>query len=431
MFFITNLIKRLRCAVGGDTLKADYYIFLLVHSSFLISVRLPGVFINTLLLGESNDIDIVMKYNLVFFLAGSISMLVAAQVLHRTSPGFVAVSGIVGYNVLYLLLILLLLRGRTVSDYHLLLGSLMGVADGFYWLAYGNLLSDTTELDNRDSGIAIVSICMSVVNLVIPLLSGWIIAKSGNLTGYLIVFIMAFAMSVVTGVLAIRLPKKHTQAGNRVEYVRTLRLAWQDKSLRYALLTQGSKGIREGVFTFILSIILYQLISSEWLIGVNTFVAALVSILSYTLMSRLLTYKNRLGYMLLATTVLSMAAAVCLFQLNVAMIFVFTILNSLFAGFIENSSYSNFLDKLQDVSLLASHRPEMFAVNECVLVLGRSVGIAIILLIGTFFGSSLTVQMVSVLILSVTQFITVIFCRKSQAAGKNEKKEFWNESRNT
>jgi MFS family permease len=423
MLLKINPIKFLKRAVGGDTLQAGYYAFLLVHTSFLVSVRLPGVFINTLLLGESNDIDVVMMFNLVFFLTGAVSMLAAAPVLHRTNPGFVAVAGIVGYNVLYLILILLLLKGRNVSECHLLLAALMGLSDGFYWLAYGNLLSDTTEVENRDSGIAIISICMSVVNLTAPLLAGWIITKGGSLKGYLIVFIMAFIVSVITALLAIRLPKKRTLEVNRAKYVLSLRLAWQNKPLRYALLAQGSKGIREGVFTFILSVILYQMISNEWLIGVNNFVAALVSILSFTLMSRLVTHENRLRYMMLAVAVLSAAAAVCLFQLSVVMIFVFTVLNSLFSGFIENSSYSNLLDRLQDTSELENHRPEMFAVNECVLVLGRSIGIAIILLMGGFFGNSLMVQMVSLLILSVTQFVTTEFCKRSVAVIQNQKGE--------
>ena len=418
-----NPIKGLKHAIGGDSLQAGYYTFLLVHTSFLISVKLPGVFINTLLLGESNSINVVMMYNLVFFLIGAVSMLAAAPVLHRTSPGFVAVAGVVGYNILYLILIFLLLNGYNVSNYHLLLATLMGLSDGFYWLAYGNLLSDTTQVHNRDSGIAIISISMSLVNLTAPLLAGWIITKGGSPKGYLIVFTMAFVVSVITAVLAFRLPKKHALVTERAEYGRSLKLTWQNKPLRYAMLAQGNKGIREGVFTFILSIVLYQMISNEWLIGVNNFVAALVSILSFTLMSRLLTYKNRLHYMIIAVSVLSAAAAVCLFQLNVVMIFVFTVLNSLFAGFIENSSYSNFLDRLQDTSELDNHRPEMFAINECVLVLGRSIGIAIILLMGGLFGTSLMVQMASLLILSITQFATAAFCKKSLAVIQNQKGE--------
>lgn len=409
-------MKRIKRMIGGDGLSRSYYAFLLVHTSFLICVKLPGVFINTLLLGESNDVNVVMLYNLVFFLAGAVSMVAAAQVLHRTNPGFVAVIGVIGYNILYLLLILLIVTGQVVSDYHIVLAVLTGVADGFYWLSYGNLLSETTQTETRDSGIAIISICMSVVNLTAPLLAGWIISAVGNITGYLVVFAMAFAVSVVTSLLAFRLPKSRAPVSERVDYRLTLRMTWRDRALRYSILAQGNKGIREGVFTFILSVILYQIISSELLIGINTFVAALVSILSFTIMSRVLSPKNRVGYMLFATAILSAAAAVCLFRLDVMMIFGFTVLNSFFAGFIENSSYSIFLDRLQAVPMLQNRQPEIFAVNECVLVSGRGIGIAIILLMSFWFGSSLTVQMISLVILSITQFLTVLFCRMSEQA---------------
>lgn len=423
-----QILKRI---IGGEKLSAGYYAFLLVHASFLISVKLPGVFINTLLLGESNDLGVVMLYNLSFFLAGAGSMVLAAQVLHKTSPSFVAVVGVMGYNVLYLALVVLLLTGQTVSDYHIILGIFMGVADGFYWLAYGNLLSDCTGFDNRDSGMAIISICMSVVNLCIPLLSGWIIFVVGGISGYLVVFALAFGVSVVTSFLALRLPKGSHAAGGRVEYGRTLSLVFKSKRLFYSLSAQGVKGIREGVFTFILSIVLYQLVKSELLIGVNTFIAALVSMLSFTMMSRVLSQKNRIKWMTVAASVLSAAAAACLFKLDVFMIFVFTVLNSFFAGFIENSCYTNFLNMLQKSRELDTHRPEIFALNECTLVLGRSVGIAVILMMSASFGSSLTTQMVSLLILSLTQFITAVLCKLSETADKREEMRVQYESGNS
>ena len=418
-----SLSDRMKYAVGGDRLGHNYDAFLLVHGSFLISTRLPGVFINTLLLGESNELGVVMLYNMAFFLSGAVSMVVAAQVLHKTNSGVVAVTGVMGYNALYLALIVLILSGQTVSEYYLILGVLTGVADGFYWLSYGNLLSDTTELQNRDSGMAIVSICTSVINLCIPLLSGWIISTVGSISGYLVVFAMAFAVSVVTSLLALRMPKSRHTGGDRVDYRATLRAVNSNKRLHFALLAQGCKGIREGVFTFILSIVLYQLISSEFIIGVNTFVAALVSIVSYTLMSRVITRKNRVGLMTLATAALCAAAAVCLFRLDIFMIFVFTVVNSFFAGFIENSCYANFLDMLQKTHAADAHRPEMFALNETCLVLGRSIGIVIILVMSAVLDSSLHTQIISLVVLSFTQFITVCLCRLSEKYDKKEEME--------
>ena len=412
--------KRLLRAVGGEALSKSYYVFLLVHTTFLISTRLPGVFINTLLLGESNDLGVVMLYNLAFFLSGAVSMALAAFVMHRTSAGFVAITGIMVYNVLYVALIGILLTGRSASDYHIALGVLMGVADGFYWLAYGNLLADNTGFESRDSGLAILSIFDSSVNLVIPLLSGWIIFIIGSLTGYLVVFALAFAVSIVTSVLALRLPRGGHGKGAEVNYVHTLRAVRRDRALHFSLLAQGCKGIREGVFTFILSIVLYQLIRSELLVGINTFVTALVSILSFAIMSRTVTQRNRVKMMILAAAVLIAAALADMLWISVFMVFLFTVFNAFFSGFINNSCITNFFDMLQKSRELDGHQPEMIALNECYLVVGRSIGIAFILGMTWLFGDSLVMQMTCLLILSFTQFITAGLCRISEKADQRK-----------
>ena len=413
------VLHRLQLAVGGESLGRGYYTFLLVHTSFLVFTRLPGVFINTLLLGESNDLGVVMMYNMAFFVSGAVCMLIAARVMHKTSAGFVAITGIMIYNLLYLALVIILLSGHAASDYHIALGVVMGAADGFYWLAYGNLLADNTGFQNRDRGLAILCVFDSAVNLVVPLFAGWVISAVGSVGGYLAVFAMAFAISIGTSAPALRLPRDRRSAGGSTEYSAVLRVVRRRKPLRYSLLAQGCKGIREGVFTFIFSIVIYQLIKSEFLVGVNTFAAALVSILSFLVMGKTITQKNRVAVMTLAAAVLVAAAAADMIWINVGMIFLFTVLNAFFSGFIVNSCYTNFLDMLQKYPELDARQPEMIALNECYLVAGRIVGIAILVVMTRLFGDSLTMQMTGLLVLSLTQFATAALCRASERALTN------------
>lgn len=174
---IRAFIGYLKVLVNGETLGGGFYRFLSVHACFLVFYGLPHVFINTMLLGQTGDVKVVVMYNATFFLGSAAAMLLAAGLLQRTDSGVTAVLGILGYNVLYLLLIVL---GDNASRWHLWLGLLAGLADGCYWLSYGHLLSDSTDLSNRDSGLAIVNICANVVNLTIPLLAGFIIDAVGG-----------------------------------------------------------------------------------------------------------------------------------------------------------------------------------------------------------------------------------------------------------
>ena len=179
-------------------------------------------------------------YNATFFLGSAAAMLLAAGLLQRTDSGVTAVLGILGYNVLYLLLIVL---GDNASRWHLWLGLLAGLADGCYWLSYGHLLSDSTDLSNRDSGLAIVNICANVVNLTIPLLAGFIIDAVGGTRGYMAVFGLSFAVSAVTCALALRLPKRRMAGAHKVDYPRHAARHWTQPA---SAVQPGCAGLQRG-----------------------------------------------------------------------------------------------------------------------------------------------------------------------------------------
>lgn len=368
-----------------------------------------------MLLGQTGDVKVVVMYNATFFLGSAAAMLLAAGLLQRTDSGVTAVLGILGYNVLYLLLIVL---GDNASRWHLWLGLLAGLADGCYWLSYGHLLSDSTDLSNRDSGLAIVNICANVVNLTIPLLAGFIIDAVGGTRGYMAVFGLSFAVSAVTCALALRLPKRRMAGAHKVDYPRTLRAIGRNRHLLYSLAAQGCKGVREGAFTFILSIVLYQMVKNELLVGFNTFLSAAAAIASYVIASRILSLANRVRYMGIAVAVLTGIAALCILHLSPMTVILYTVVNSFFAGFLENSTYSTFLDMMQLVPEMDDHRPELLAVNDTVLELGRCVGLSIIIVMNVYVGEDVGVQVWSLLVLTLTQVGTVLLCRGAMRSAK-------------
>lgn len=404
---------RLKMLVNGETLSGGFYRLLLMHVCFLVFYGLPRVFINTMLLGQTNDINVVVMYNAMFFLGSAAAMLPAAALLQRTGSGATAVLGILGYNMFYLLLVIL---RDNASRWHLWLGLLAGLADGCYWLSYGHLLSDSTDLSNRDSGLAIVNLCASAVSLTIPLLAGFLISAIGGIQGYMAVFLLSFAVSVLTCVLALRLPRRRMAGTHRADYPLVLRAVRGNRHLRYSLFAQGCKGVREGAFTFILSAVLYQLVKNELLVGFNTFFSAAAAIASYMIAGRVLSLSNRVRYMGAAVVVLTGAAALCILHISPLTVILYTAVNSFFACFLESSTYSTFLDMMQLVPEMNGHRPELLAVNDTMLELGRCMGLSVIIIMSKYVGESVEAQMWSLLLLTLTQTGTVLLCRKAVRA---------------
>lgn len=394
---------------GENTILAKNFLssafskFLLMHTCFMIFTTLPGVFINIFLLGQTGDMNVVLYYNAIFFISGAVCMALASYILCRFNSSVVVVIGILFYNLLYLILIIL---GSNASKYFILLGLIIGIADGFYWIGYGYLLSTCTSLENRDKGMATISFFSAVVNLLIPLLSGMIISKIGGTQGYLVVFGLAFIVAVITVIIAVLLPHP-PKTDEYINYMDTFGLIKKERCLVFSLAGQSAKGIKEGIFTFILSILLFKLVKNELLIGFNTFLSAFAAIFSYAIIRRYVNRENRIMFMAIAVVVLSCYNFSVLFFLNAYTIVLFSIIDAFFTGFIINSGYSTFLDAMQVVPDAGKHRPELLVINEAVLVLGRCIGLLIMIGINLATGADMMWQVAGLLFLTLTQFLTV------------------------
>ena len=107
---------------------------------------------------------------------------------------------------------------------------------------------------------------------------------------------------------------------------------------------------------FILNIILYQLIKSEFLIGCNSLLTGLVSIVSFWFMSHTFRPDNRRRFMLLAVIGLTGITIVCYWFLNPAMVILFAVVNAFLAGMVEISCYTTFFDVSQSVKSIEDFR---------------------------------------------------------------------------
>ena len=160
------------------------------------------------------------------------------------------------------------------------------------------------------------------------------------------------------------------------------------------------------------------MVKNELLVGFNTFLSAAAAIASYVIASRILSLANRVRYMGIAVAVLTGIAALCILHLSPMTVILYTVVNSFFAGFLENSTYSTFLDMMQRVPEMDDHRPELLAVNDTVLELGRCVGLSIIIVMNVYVGEDVGVQVWSLLVLTLTQVGTVLLCRGAMRSAK-------------
>lgn len=405
-----RLIQRLKGFQTGEPLQPNFYRFLMVHTCFTVFTALPNVFINTFLMAQSDDIEPVMIYNAAFFFSTALGMFLASGVLRHTNAGLVSLVGILGYNLLYLQLILF---GTRSADFAVLIGATSGFAGAFYWMSHSQRLNDNTTLNNRDSGLAILNIFISVVNLIVPTVSGVLITLIGGTNGYFAVFALAFVIAVATAIASVRLPSNGPAVHSRADYRGCLSVLRSSKALQFALVSEAFRGLREGVFGFILNVLLYQMIRNEALIGVNTFLSGGAAIASYVVITRMITAENRDRYMKFSVVVLLIFGVFTVFTMNAAILMVFTVVNSLFVGFLTNGAQVTIFDAFQVVPGAVERRPELFAFKELFLATGRCIGIFFFVVVTRLTGGSLVWQAAYLLVLTAAQLCTLWLSRRA------------------
>lgn len=404
-----NIIRHLDLKSWFGGFPDAFNVFLLVHTSFLIFTRLPAIFINTMMMVPGEGIEAVLLYNASLFAAGAVFMVVATYVLKKTGARFTTVIGILSYLSLYLLIIAL---GSRAAQFHLLIGLVNGFADGFYWLSYGQLLTSTLNSRERDRGLAVINVIASLVSLVIPFLAGLLIRVIGGLSGYITVMAIASVIAVATCVLSVRLPNIRSGgegAEKKTDFIAAVRVIRQKPLIFSALMGQCSKGIREGAFAFMLNVALYQIIRDEFLIGVNTLLSSAAGILAYAYMSRAIRPDNRIRFMKISIISLCFLAAAGAGLINPVMLILYSVVNAALIGPILNGGYTVLLDTVTNEPAAKSRQPELLTLNDCFLVTGRCIGLTIIFIMGRLFGQSVQVHLISLLLLSLTQFLTIHF----------------------
>src|SRR5699024_7771912 len=89
-----------------------------------------------------------------------------------------------------------LLIGEKASTYNFLLGSLLGIGYGFYWLAFDVLTFEITEPDTRDFFNGFLGALQSFGGMAGPLIAGLVIAKMSDDTGYTVIFTISFILFI-------------------------------------------------------------------------------------------------------------------------------------------------------------------------------------------------------------------------------------------
>ena len=401
-------IKRKVFDALGIELMSDKFNVLAVNYVFLmVYFTLESIYVNTLLLRLSDgDIQAVLAYRAVTFAFSAVGMSLGSIFSHKIN----SVVAIRTAGGLYVLLFLTMFVGMEhLGSLIFPVGAISGLAVGFYWLGHNVLLTHYTTQHNRAVGIAIMTVIQGALALSMPLVSGIVIGLSPGMAGYRVMFGVAIG-AVLAQVAFMRKLSPVSNTQKRGEMLLALRLIWRRLMLRIMIAMEFARGLREGVFIFFLNILLFEIVSSESLVGFNSFLAGSASIAAAWLYGRIAKPDNRMLMTGISATAMLAFCSLLLFALAPVTVILFNVVNAFLAMLIMNCTVNNTFDALGWDDASRGVMTELLAYREVAIACGRIAGVVAL----SLFPATLQGYVHAMLALIATQYLVVLLMYASR-----------------
>ncbi|MCR2820401.1 MFS transporter [Lederbergia panacisoli] len=261
----------------------DLLLLLLIGGLYSLSISLSNTFVNVYLWKQSKSFIDLALYNLTIVIVQPIIFIIAGRWAKKVDRVIVLRLGVIFLAIFF---IVVLLFGEKSSQHLVLLGALLGVGYGFYWLAFNVLTFEITEPDTRDFFNGFMGALNSTGGLIGPISAGFIITRFVSNIGYTIIFAISlglFSAAVLTSFYLNRRPSSGQYLFARIYKERKLNRNW--RLITNAHLLQG---LREGTFVFVISVFVFIATNSELALGTFGLIHAGISFLIYTFATKLI-----------------------------------------------------------------------------------------------------------------------------------------------
>ncbi|GAA0457761.1 MFS transporter [Alkalibacillus silvisoli] len=275
----------------SDHERKNLYLLLTIGLLYTLGIFLSNIFVNIFLWKQSEDIQVVAWYNLFIALSQMIIYIVFGKWAKKIDRILILRAGIILISIFF---ISVLAFGENAAQFNYLLGSLLGAGYGFFWLAFNVLTFEVTEPYTRDFFNSTLGMLQSASGMVGPISAGFIITVLEGYTGYLTIFFISFILFILAVVCSFFIERRQVE-GN---YSLRVAINERNKNPNWKMLLNAHffQGTREGVFLFLVGLLVYMGTTSEMTVGIYNFTYAVTSLLAYQLVARVVTPSNRIKF---------------------------------------------------------------------------------------------------------------------------------------
>ncbi|MBP3952863.1 MFS transporter [Bacillus suaedae] len=377
------------------------------HFIFQLGNSLSSLFINLYLWRLTESLYINGLYNLIAILAQGLSSILIGRITKRKGHLIIYRYGIFLTACFYLCIIIM---QEQMIHYFVWFALLIGVAQAAYWLSYFTLAHEVSSNTNRHRYLGWNQILMGLANLVGPAVAGIVISLNSGLTGYIIVFIMAFILFffATIGSFRLNMELKH----HKEYYMKYLSLMIKKKRhFGTSLIGWFIIGFPQGILMYVPSILLFTILPNESFIGyMNVFFLSLSIIASY-LLARVAKLDSTKFYLFIAAFGMVCAATFLLWEIAIWSVVLFMTVQSIFRPLQATTYAVYYYSWLDLIPLKDNFRVESVVLREAIINFGRAMGIFIFMIFSTSINLD-TIPWILVFVMGIQLYIPVLIKEK-------------------
>jgi YQGE family putative transporter len=356
--------------MGKIEVSKDLKLLLLIGGLYSLSVALSNTFVNVYLWKQKSDYTTIALFNLFIVVAQPIVFVLAGRWAKQIDRIIVLRLGVFFLSVFYMVVLLL---GSLAAKYAILLGALLGVGFGFYWLAFNVLTFEITEPETRDIFNGFFGLLGSFAGMIGPFLAGWIITKMKDLTGYTLIFGISLGLFITAVILSFFL--KRRSAAGKFQLLHVIRWNEVSSNWKRILLGNAAQGLREGSFPFLITIWIFVAAGSELALGTFSLITSAISFVFYYIVGRFVSKKFRKASILISSILLSAAVWIIAFHLSFPKLMTYGVVVSIAYPILMVPLVSMTYDIIGKAKKAAEWRIEYVVARELFLNAGRIISI--------------------------------------------------------
>ncbi|PFA62401.1 MFS transporter [Bacillus sp. AFS015802] len=392
--------------LGDIDLTKDLTLLLLIGGLYSLSIALSNTFVNIYLWKQSGEFIDLGIYNLTVVIFQPLTFILAGRWAKKVDRVIVLRFGVIFLALFY---ISVLAFGESAEEYLVVLGALLGIGYGFYWLAFNVLTFEITEPETRDFFNGFLGTLTSAGGMIGPILAGFIISRFASFQGYTIVFglsLLLFSIAVIMSFFLKRRP-----ASGRYLFMRILEERKHNHNWRLITNAHFFQGLREGTFIFIISVFVFISTGSEFAIGTFGLINSGIAFVGYYIASRVIKKNLRKRAILLGGILLYLAIFLIVFDVTYTKLLLYAGVIAIAYPILLVPYISMTYDVIGTGWNAAEMRIEYIVVREIFLNLGRIVSVLAFIIAVTFFNQEESIPIL-LLILGAGHTLIYLFIRK-------------------